>query len=81
MTLHGPVKGTWVDAAGNGAAYVERMIPVRIACTREQIIEICKETARFYDQIEVLAYRIAQETVMVRNPGAVGDDAPTDGEQ
>ncbi|MFE4332470.1 hypothetical protein ACFRQM_24520 [Streptomyces sp. NPDC056831] len=39
------------------------MIPVRIMCTREQIVEICKETARFYDQFAVFATLVATETV------------------
>ncbi|MFD4948884.1 hypothetical protein ACFWNT_41865 [Streptomyces sp. NPDC058409] len=46
------------------------MIPVRIMYTREQIVEICKETARFYDQFAVFATLVATETVLVSNPHA-----------
>ena len=46
------------------------MIPVRVMCTREQIVEICKETARFYDQLAVMATLVATETVLVTNPTA-----------
>lgn len=67
MTLLGPVRGSWVY---EGTDYTERMIPVRIMCTREQIEQICKETARFYRQIEVLAYEVAARTVMIHNPNA-----------
>lgn len=69
MTLVQPVRGTWVEP-DTSATFTERMIPVRILCTREQIVEICKETARFYDQIAVLATLVATETVMITNPHA-----------
>lgn len=67
MTLVQPVRGSWIDG---DAEYTERMIPVRIMCTREQIVEICKETAHFYDQLAVLATLVATETVLVTNPTA-----------
>lgn len=67
LTLIQPVRGTWVDPTTN-ETFVERMIPVRIMCTREQIIEICKETARFYDQRAVLASLVADQSVLVTNP-------------
>lgn len=66
MTLIQPVRGSWVEP-DSGEGFTERMIPVRIMCTREQIIEICKETARFYDQLAVL---VAEQTVLVTNPHA-----------
>lgn len=72
MTLNSPVRGTWVD---QGQTYTERVIPVRIMCTRAQIIEIAKETARHYDQIAVLAYRVSDTTVLVRNPHATALEA------
>lgn len=75
MTLIHPVRGTWVDSARSDVdagpqTFTERMIPVRIMCTRAQITEICKETARFYDQLAVLASLVADETVLVTNPTA-----------
>lgn len=75
MPLIHPVRGTWVDSARSDVdegpeTFTERMIPVRIMCTRAQIIEICKETARFYDQLAVLASLVADETVLVTNPTA-----------
>ncbi|MGW6602890.1 hypothetical protein [Streptomyces sp. NPDC055036] len=38
--------------------------------TREQIVETCKETAWFYDQLAVLATLVATGTVLVSNPHA-----------
>lgn len=69
MTLVSPVRGSWIDP-GSGHDFTERMIPVRIMCSREQIIEICKETARFYDQFAVMAYLISDQTVLITNPTA-----------
>lgn len=69
MTLVQPVRGSWVEPV-TGLAFTERMIPVRIMCTREQIVEICKETARFYDQLAVFATLVATETVLITNPTA-----------
>lgn len=71
MTLHQPVRGSWIDP-GFSTEYTERMIPVRIVCTEQQIIEICKETARMYDQLAVLATLVAEHTVFVTNPNATG---------
>lgn len=71
MTLLKPVRGTWVDPTSS-TEYTERMIPVRIVCTEEQIVEICKETARMYDQVAVLATLVAERTVLVTNPNATG---------
>ncbi len=69
MTLVQPVRGSWIDPETR-TEYTERVIPVRIMCTREQITAICKETARFYDQLAVLATLVATETVLVTNPTA-----------
>lgn len=71
MTLVQPVRGSWVEP-DSGEEFTERVIPVRIMCTREQIVAICKETARFYDQLAVLATLVANETVLVTNPTATG---------
>lgn len=72
MTLVKPVRGSWVEG---GVDYTERMIPVRIMCTEAQIVEICKETARHYDQLAVLAALVSERTVMVTNPNATGAEA------
>ena len=60
QTLHGVVRCRWIDEA-TGAKYEESMIPVRIACTSEQIDEIGVHTKRHYGQIAVLAYCISND--------------------
>jgi hypothetical protein len=62
LTILTPAKGKWVPQAGG--VIEERMIPVRIACTREQIEKIVDMTIEYYDQQAVLAYRISEEVIL-----------------
>lgn len=59
LTVLRPAKGSWVSDAGD--LYAERMIPVRVACTEEEIVEIAEFTKRYYDQIKVLVCRISDD--------------------
>lgn len=59
LTVMPPVRGQWVSS--DDELFLERMIPVRIACTREQIREIAVMTIDFYDQQAVMYYRISSE--------------------
>ena len=61
MTLLTPGKGTWVH---EGQSISERMIPVRVMCTREQIEQIIDLTLEYYDQIAVMAYRVSDEIIL-----------------
>ncbi len=61
MTITPPGKGTWVH---EGQAVRERMIPVKVMCTREQIEEIVDLTLEYYDQIAVMAYRVSDEIIL-----------------
>lgn len=69
LTIVTPVKGVWVDE--DGTEYRERMIPVRILATREEMVKIAEMTKEYYDQLAVLAYRISSDVIMV------GDDSVT----
>jgi len=62
LTILSPAKGQWI--ARDGELFVERMIPVRIMCTKEQISEIVNMTIRYYDQLAVLAYRISDDVIL-----------------
>lgn len=64
MTILTPCKGQWIDVRTN-TLYNERMIPVRIVCSRKQIIQIMKITARHYSQIDVLAFKISDEALFL----------------
>jgi hypothetical protein len=62
LTIHAPSKGKWVSP--NGTLFAERMIPVRIACTREQIEKIVDITISYYKQEAVMAYKISDEVII-----------------
>lgn len=62
LTVVPPVRGQWV--APDGRLFAERMIPVRIACTRDQIDAIADMTMTYYDQLAVMAYRVSDEVIL-----------------
>lgn len=67
QTLLKVARGRWVDPATN-VLYDETMIPVRIACTKQQIKQIGRHTLEHYNQIAVLAYRISKEVLLFQAP-------------
>jgi hypothetical protein len=62
MTVLTPGKGQWVSPTGE--LFVERMIPVRIACTEEQIKEIAAITSKFYEQEAVMYYLLSNRVTI-----------------
>lgn len=62
LTILTPAKGQWVS--DEGELFVERMIPVRIAATREQIDRIIDMTLTYYDQLAVLCYKVSDEVII-----------------
>jgi hypothetical protein len=62
-----PAKGQWVSP--DDELFVERMIPVRIACTRKEIDTIADITAAFYGQEAVMYYCISSE-VCIKHYGS-----------
>lgn len=62
LTVLPPAKGQWVSPSGE--LFAERMIPVRIAATAEQMAFIADLTAKFYNQEAVMYYRISDEVVI-----------------
>ena len=63
LTVLKPGKGQWVSSEGD--LYEERMIPVRIACTRKQLDRIIAFTMDHYRQLAVLAYVVSSEVIYV----------------
>jgi hypothetical protein len=62
LTILTPVgKGVWQH---EGQSVRERMIPVRVMCTREQIDQIIDLTLEYYDQLAVMAYRVSDEIIL-----------------
>jgi hypothetical protein len=62
LTVLHPVKGQWV--APCGTLFAERMIPVRIACSREQIDAIADMAAKYYQQQAILYWKVSSEVVI-----------------
>jgi hypothetical protein len=62
LTVLKPAIGQWMNP--DGVLFKERMIPVRIMCSREDIEAIVNLTIKYYDQEAVLAYRVADECIL-----------------
>ena len=60
LTVLKPAKGQWICPESN-KLFAERMIPVRIACTREQIFDIANMTKRYYKQLKIMISLVAEE--------------------
>lgn len=70
LTILRPAIGQWVSP--DGTLFKERMIPVRIMCTREEIEKIVDITIKYYEQEAVLAYCVSAETILkyAENPSS-----------
>lgn len=64
LTILQPSRGQWVSPTGT--LFRERMIPVRISCTEDQIQEIMDLTAKHYSQLAIMAYKISDQ-VLIKN--------------
>jgi hypothetical protein len=63
LTILSPAKGQWVEPITN-MLYEERVIPVRMACTRKQLRRIIDFTIKHYDQKAVMAYLVSTEVII-----------------
>jgi hypothetical protein len=62
LTVMPVAKGKWINP--KGIIFEERMIPVRIIATREQMDKIVDHTMKYYNQEAVLAYKISDEYIL-----------------
>lgn len=62
LTILHPAKGHWV--CPEGILHEERMIPVRVWCTKPQIESIMDMTAEHYKQKAVMAYCVASDVML-----------------
>ena len=58
LTIGTPNVGYWRN---QGEVIRERMIPVKIACTYKQLMEILKFTKKYYEQEAIFYYRITEQ--------------------
>lgn len=63
LTIHRSALGNWVSPRGE--LVVERMIPVRISCTEDEIHLIARMTKEFYDQEKVMYYRVSDKVFIL----------------
>lgn len=63
LTIVTPVRGVWVSE--DDETFKERMIPVRIMCTRDEIMEIAHMTKKYYEQLAIMVYRVSSEVFIV----------------
>lgn len=63
LTIVAPVKGVWVSK--DGETYKERMIPVRIMCSKEEIMEIAHMSKKYYDQLAIMVYKVSDDVFIV----------------
>jgi hypothetical protein len=70
LTVLSPARGTWMSPCGR--LFRERMIPVRVIATREQMDSIAAMTMDYYRQEAVLFYRVSDHVVMCHRSGQDG---------
>ena len=63
LTVMAPAKGQWVHPS-TGEFFKERMIPVRIIATREEIDKVIDLTMVYYDQLAILCYKVSDEVIL-----------------
>src|SRR3989442_1195654 len=61
LTLFKPKKGRWLSGS---KLFKEKMIPVRIAATENEMRKIAKFTAKHYHQ-KAIMYYLVSDTVMI----------------
>jgi hypothetical protein len=61
LTIMQPTKGQWLSP--HGTLFVERMIPVRIVASKQEIEEVMDMTLVHYEQEAVLCYKISSEVI------------------
>lgn len=62
MTIMKPSYGKW--ASQKGIEYHERMIPVRVVCSREEMEEIVQMTIDHYEQLAIMAFKVSNEVIL-----------------
>jgi len=68
LTIMAPSKGQWVSP--NGELFEERMIPVHIAATEEQMKVISNLTLDYYSDQEAILYYLVSPKVVIKFRGS-----------
>jgi hypothetical protein len=62
LTILRPAKGQWVSPTG--IVFKDRMIPVRIACSENQLMKILDLTIKHYDEEAIFAALISEKVII-----------------
>ena len=71
LTIFAPGKGQWINPSNNELVE-ERIIPVNIACTDEELKKIIKFTIKHYNQDALMYYKVSSEVYIINK-----DEVPT----
>lgn len=63
LTIVSPVRGVWVSPTQE--VFKERMIPVRIMCTKDEILAIATMSKTYYEQEAIMVYLVSAEVFIV----------------
>lgn len=63
LTIVSPVNGVWVSPSDE--TFKERMIPVRIMCTKDEIIDIAHMSKDYYEQLAIMVYLVSTEVFII----------------
>jgi hypothetical protein len=67
LTVMAPARGQWTNPS-TGQLFKERMIPVRVMATREEMERVVDLTLEYYDQLAILCYKISDEVILRTKP-------------
>ena len=63
LSVHSPSLGRWLNSGGQ--VFRDRMIPVRIVATHDQMEKIIDMTLKYYEDEEaILCYRISNDVIL-----------------
>lgn len=64
VTIFRSAQGEWVEPETN-RRYSERMIPVQVACSREDMLKIATFTKEHYNQKKVFFYEVSNRVFIL----------------
>jgi len=59
LTIMPPNKGEWVSTSGD--IFKEKMVPVRIMATKDEMETIVNMTAKYYNQLAIMYYVVSND--------------------
>jgi len=65
LTIMKTAKGEWIDDSQE-KLYRDKVIPVRVKCSKKIIKKIIKFTITHYNQEAVLAYKVSDKVMLIR---------------